>query len=267
MNTSKDRSPRNSPETPFTQNPTTCGSSSLESSLNVLGYDEGLTEASAQYPTTIDCDQLAFNPSLFARPTATETDTPSGIDVDLKAPSFESPDAPSPSEIRSTETTLPPGFTINPNAANGKTSCSDAQARFGTTEEAECPEFSKIGTLEVHSPVLPGVLPGAIYIGEPKPGERYRLVIAFNGFGIHVKLPGTVRPNTATGQLVVSFQELPQFPFEDFDLHFFGSERGILATPTQCGTYPVSTVFTPWDGALPSQPPTQYFTLGSGPAW
>ena len=255
----------NSPEAPFTQNPTTCGVSSLQTSLNVLAYDEGMTEASAPYPATTDCDQLAFNPSLFARPTATETDTPSGIDIDLKAPSFESPNAPSPSEIRGTTVTLPPGFTINPNAADGKTSCTEAQARFGTTEEAHCPEFAKVGTVEVHSPVLPGVLPGGVYIGEPKPGDRYRLVVTFNGFGIHVKLPGTVHPDPKTGQVVTEFKELPQFPFEDFDLHFFGSERGILATPTQCGEYPVSTVFEPWDGGLPNQTSTQYFKLESGP--
>jgi hypothetical protein len=255
----------NSPEAPFTQNPTTCGVSSLESSLNILAYDEGETNASATYPATTNCSALAFNPSLFARPTTESTDSPSGIDVDLKAPEFESPTSPSPSEIRGTTVTLPPGFTINPNAADGKTSCTEAQAKFHTTEEAHCPEFAKIGTVEVHSPVLPGTLPGAIYIGQPEPGNRYRLFISFDGFALHVKLPGSVHPDPQTGQLVTEFKELPQFPFEDFDLHFFGSERGILATPTQCGTYPVSTVFEPWDGALPNQTSTQFFNLDSGP--
>ena len=48
-------------------------------------------------------------------------------------------------------------------------------------------------------------------------------------------------------------------------MHFFGSERGLLATPTQCGTYPVSTTFTPWDSSLGTQTSTQFFTLDSGP--
>jgi hypothetical protein len=257
--------PSNSPETPFTQNPTTCGLSSLETTLDVLAYDGGETHAASPWPATTDCAQLAFNPSLFARPTSEATDSPSGIDIDLKAPLFESPSAPSPSEIRGTTVTLPPGFTINPAAADGKSACTEAQARFGTTEEAQCPQFAKIGTLEVHSPVLPGVLPGAIYIGRPLPNERYRLFIAFDGFGVHVKLAGSAHPDPKTGQVVTEFKNLPQFPFEDFNLHFFGSERGILATPTQCGTYPVSTEFEPWDGALPNQTSTQFFTLGSGP--
>ena len=33
-------------------------------------------------------------------------------------------------------------------------------------------------------------------------------------------------------------------------MHFFGSERGLLATPTQCGTYPVESEFVPWNTAL-----------------
>ena len=257
--------PSESPLTPFTQNPTTCGENSLSTSLDVLAYDEGETHANSTWPPTTDCAQLTFNPSLFAHPTTEAADSPSGIDVDLKAPLFESPSAPSPSEIRGTTVTLPPGFTINPSAADGKTSCTDAQARFGTTEEARCPEFAKIGTLEVHSPVLPGVLPGAIYIGKPLPSERYRLFIAFDGFGVHVKLPGSAHPDPQTGQLVTEFRNLPQFPFEDFDLHFFGAEHGILATPTRCGAYPVTTEFEPWDAALPDQTSTQFFTLDSGP--
>ena len=202
----------NSPETPFTQNPTTCGVSSLESSLNILAYDEGETNANAPYPATTDCLALAFNPSLFAQPTTESTDTPSGINLDLKAPEFESPSAPSPSEIRGATITFPPGFTINPNAADGKSSCTEAEARFHTTEEAHCPEFAKVGSVEVHSPVLPGTLPGAVYIGQPEPGDRYRLFVTFDGFGIHVKLPGSVRPDLKTGQFVTEFKELPSSP-------------------------------------------------------
>ena len=37
-------------------------------------------------------------------------------------------------------------------------------------------------------------------------------------------------------------------------MHFFGSERGLLATPTQCGTYPVESEFEPWDTVCPTRP-------------
>jgi hypothetical protein len=254
----------NSPLVPFLSNPTTCGES-LSSSMEVVAYDHGVTRAESPWPTTTGCSQLAFNPSLSANPTTTEADTPSGLDVDLKVPQPLSPSTPSPSEIKATTVELPPGFTINPNAADGKTACLDSAAKFGTEEQAECPEFAKVASFEVHSAVLPGVLPGAVYLGEPQPGNRYRVFLVADGFGLHVKLPGSVITNPETGQLVVSFQNLPQTPFEEFNMHFFGSERGTLATPTRCGTYPVVTTFTPWDSALSEQRSTQFFTIDSGP--
>ena len=38
-------------------------------------------------------------------------------------------------------------------------------------------------------------------------------------------------------------------------MHFFGSERGLLATPTQCGTYPVSSTSNHGTGRSPTRPP------------
>ena len=256
--------PSNAELKPFVSNPTTCDGV-LSSSLEVLYYSGRVTFQEASWPASTGCDQLTYNPSLFAQPTTRETDSPSGLDVDLRVPQLQSPRAPSPSETRATTVTLPEGMAINPNAADGKTSCSDNQARFGTEEEADCPELAKVGTLSLTSTALPGPLPGAIYLGEPKPGNRYRLFLTANGFATHVKLAGSVETNPQTGQLVVSFQDLPQSPFSDFNLHFFGSERGLLTTPPKCGTYPVTSEFTPWDAALSTQTSTQFFTLDSGP--
>jgi hypothetical protein len=257
--------PSHSPALPFIDNPTSC-SGPLSASLEILAYDNGTSNASATYPATTGCDQLSFNPSLFAQPTTTQTDAASGIEVNLHVPQEESPTTPSPSEIRATTVTLPEGFSINPSAADGKTSCSDAEARFGTEEEAQCPEFSKIGTATVTSAVLPGPISGFLYLGEPKPGDRYRVIVTANGFATHIKLGGSAELNPQTGQVALSLRNLPQTTFSDLNLHFFGSERGLLATPTQCGTYPVKSTFTPWDSQLPSQSSAQFFTLDSGPS-
>jgi hypothetical protein len=256
--------PSNSPVKPFTENPTTCGVP-LTASLDVLSYDHGTSHADYPWPATTGCDQLSFNPSNFTQPTTQQTDSASGSDVDITVPQETSPSVPSPSEIRATTVTLPPDFSINPNAADGKMSCSDAQASFGTEDAAQCPEFSKVGTLTLTSALLPGPLPGFIYLGDPKPGDRYRLILTADGFSTHVKLAGSIIPDPATGQVKISFPDLPQTPLEDFNMHFFGSERGLLATPTQCGTYPVQSTFTPWDAALPDQHSTQFFVLNSGP--
>ena len=254
----------NSPLTPFLQNPTNCDSP-LMSSLEVLSYDGGLTSAEYEWPQSTGCDQLSFNPSLFAQPTTTVTDTPSGIDVNLNVPQELSPTIPSPTELRGATVTLPAGLSINPNAADGKTACTDAEASFGTEGEAHCPEFSKVGSLEIDSSALPAPLPGFVYLGQPLPGSRYRIFLVADGFATHIKLAGTVTPDPGTGQLVIAFTDLPQSPLTAFDMHFFGSERGLLATPTRCGTYPVTTTFSPWDSSLGTQTSTQFFTLNSGP--
>jgi hypothetical protein len=258
--------PSNSPLTPFLQNPETCNTSP-SSTLRVLGYDESVSNASAPWPKTTGCDQLSFNPSLSAKPTTTETDSASGIDIDLTVPQTLSPTFPSPSELKAVTVKLPVGFSINPNAADGKTSCADVAANIGTgsTAAANCPEFAKIGTDTIDSSALPEPIPGAVYIGDPQPGNRYRIFLTADGFATHVKLAGSVSPDPVTGQLIATFNNLPQSPLTEFNMHFFGAERGLLATPTQCGTYPVVSTFTPWDEALPSQTATQFFTIDSGP--
>ena len=256
---------------PFLDNPTSCGTP-LSSSIEIESYDLGTSVAESSFPSTTGCDQLSFNPSLFAQPTTGATDSPSGLAVNLQVPQESSPSAPSPSEIKETTLTLPPGFSINPNAADGKSVCTEAQARFGTEEEAQCPEDSKVGTLTIESSALPGPLPGYVYLGQPRPGNRYRIFLVANGFDVHVKIAGSITANAQTGQLVASFngsppsfEGLPQSPFSSFNIHFFGSDRGLLATPVRCGTYPVESIFTPWDSFLPKQTSTQYFELTSGP--
>ena len=48
--------------------------------------------------------------------------------------------------------TLPAGFTINPDAADGQSACTDAEANFGSEGPAECPDNAKIGTFAIGSP-------------------------------------------------------------------------------------------------------------------
>ena len=252
------------PIAPFTQNPTTCVGP-LTSTVDVTFYDHLVASEQAPWPATTGCDKLSFNPSLAAEPTTSETDSASGLAVDLVVPQFEDPGTPSPSEIRTGTVELPVGFSINPSAADGKTACSDEQANLHNEAAAECPEFSKIGTTELQSSALPGPIFGYIYLGTPQPGDRFRVILTASGFATNVKLLGSVRVSPSTGQVVTTFADLPQTPFQEFNLHFFGSERGLFATPTQCGTYPVKARFVPWAAELSDQTSTQYFTIDSGP--
>jgi len=259
-------SPSNSPEKPFLSNPTSCVGP-LSTTFTTVAYDRGVHHATYPWAATTGCDQLNFNPSQSALPTTESADSPSGLDVDLEVPQSDNPNTPSDSEIRGTVVRFPEGLSINPSAADGKTSCSDAQAHlgaFGSEEEAQCPEFAKIGTSLIDSWALPAPIPGGIYLGEPKPGDRYRVIVTADGYGTHVKFAGSTKLDPRTGQLTAFFENLPQAPLTEFSLHFFGSERGLFATPSKCGTYPVESEFEPWAGGS-NQTSVQFFKISSGP--
>src|SRR5262249_39740090 len=147
--------------------------------------------------------------------------------------------------------TLPPELTINPDAADGQAACLEAAANFGSEMAANCPDNSKIGTFLLDTPSLDGPMVGSLYIGEPKPGNQYRLFMAADGFRVHAKLSGSVRPDPQTGRVEIEFKDLPQVPFDDIQVHLFASDRGLLATPTHCTLYPVSARFFTWNETLP----------------
>jgi hypothetical protein len=256
--------PANIPAEPFLQNPTKCDVP-LSLGLEVDYYDGPRFHAEHPWPTPTGCDLLGFNPSLSALPTTRQADTPSGLDIGLKVPQIQSPTVPTPSQLKALKLTLPEGFTFNPGAPDGKRACTDAEARLTTEEAAQCPEHAKIGSLRLDSSALPGPIDGAIYLGAPKPDDPYPVILAASGFATNVKLRGSAYPDPQTGQIVIEFPELPQSPFSEFDMHVFGSERGLFATPSHCGTYPVRTEFVPWNSSLENQHSTSFFVIDSGP--
>ncbi len=252
--------------TPLTDNPTTCTGEDLSAALEVQTYQdpEHLTEAHSTYPPITGCEKEVFKPVLQASPTTSQTDSASGLNVELRSPQFLTR-AAAPSQIKSALVTLPEGFTVNPDAADGQSACTDAEANFNSEGPDNCPDSAKIGTFAIGTPALPEPLEGAVYIGAPKPGDQYRLFEFTHGFGINSKLVGSVIPNPITGRLAVSFPNLPQAPFEDFQLHLFSGERGLLATPNYCSVYAVSAEFHPWNSTLAEQTSVQHFGLSSGP--
>jgi hypothetical protein len=254
------------PPHPLTDNPTSCTGHPLTTVLEVETYqDPGRRSRSeSEFPETTACDLEVFTPVLYSSPTTVEADAPSGLNIDLSAPQFLG-FAASPAELKKAFVTLPEGFTVNPDAADGQTMCSEAQANFGSEGLAHCPDNAKIGTFSIGSQALNGRLEGAVYIGEPKPGEQYRLFEIASGFGINAKLIGSVKPNPVTGQVTAYFENLPQVPFDDFQLHLFSSDRGLMATPPRCSVYTTKAEFYPWNASLAEQESSQVFSLETGP--
>jgi hypothetical protein len=251
---------------PMIDNPAVCTGQPLAVSLDVITYQDpaNSSHADATYPASTGCESMTFKPVLLGTPTTQEADSPAGLDLQMTAAQTLGKST-TPSPIHSAVLTLPEGLTINPDAADGQTMCTDAQANFGTEGPAECPDNAKIGTFAIGTPSLDEPLTGSIYIGEPKPGDQYRLLLAADGFGIHAKLLASFQPDPTTGRLTARIENLPQVPFETFDLHLFASDRGMVATPAACGIYEVRADFFPWNEALPDQRTSQVFYIESGP--
>ena len=113
--------------------------------------------------------------------------------------------------------TLPPSLTINPDAADGQSDCTEAQANFGSEGPSQLPRQSKIGTFTIGSPSAHrSRLKGPSISANRQPGNQYRLFMIASGFGINAKLVGSIKPNPETGQVTAFFENLPQVPFEDF---------------------------------------------------
>ncbi len=126
-----------------------------------------------------------------------------------------------------------------------------------------CPNASKLGTVRIATPLLAGPLEGAMYLASPqnfKDGQRENpfgslvavYVVAEEPVsGVLVKLPGAISLDQKTGRLTARFEEMPQLPFEDVDLRFFGGPRAPLSTPARCGAYMTTATFEPWSAELP----------------
>jgi hypothetical protein len=81
--------------------------------------------------------------------------------------------------------------------------------------------------------------------------------------GTHVKIPGEIEADPRTGQLTSIFAETPQVPIRGLKLSFKGRARGVIATPSRCGTYQTSFQFTPWAG-LPTVSGQTPMTIDEG---
>ena len=112
--------------TPFLQNPTTCDTA-LESYARRPLLRRRQRPRRDPWPSRPAATSSASTRASTRSRRRAETDSPSGIDVDLTVPQQLSPTLPSPTELRGATVTLPEGFSINPNAADGKTACQDTE--------------------------------------------------------------------------------------------------------------------------------------------
>lgn len=255
--------PTDAPRRAFLRLPTSCPDHPLSWDIESNSYlhPETWDHASDTTPAPVGCNQLEFTPTIEARPTTNVGDAPSGLDFRLHLPQNDDPDGLAEANLKDSVVTLPPGMTINPASANGLGSCSAAQIglttaigqtpiRF-TQEEAECPDPSRLGSVEIDTPVIDHPLRGSAYLATPFDNPYDTLIALYFEVhdpetGIIVKIPARISPDPATGQVNAIVEDTPQLPFEDFHLNFDPGPHASLRTPATCGSFTSQSVMTPW---------------------
>jgi hypothetical protein len=217
------------------------------------------------------CNQLQFQPTIEAKPTTNLADSPSGLDVSIHQPTNEDPGGTSPAVMKDLRLVLPAGMSVNPSSADGLGACSEALANVHTLDPSACPADSKLGSVEVRTPLLDHPLPGALYLAKPfenPSGSLVALYLAIDdpATGTVSNLAGRAELDPGTGQLTTIFEENPQLPLEDITTHLFTGARAAFRTPPTCGTYSSSADITPWSSPQTADAhPTDSFAISTSP--
>jgi len=242
----------------------------------------GASEVGGEGPP-VGCAAAPFEPEIEAVPTSTAADSPTGLHFGLFMPQEEGekPEALGEADLRETTVALPKGLSVNPASADGLAACTPAQVGLTTPtgqlpahfnlNPANCPNASKLGTVEADVPALDHTIQGAAFLASQEDNPfnsllAFYIVLEDEQSGVIVKLPAKVSADPVTGQLTTTVPEAPQVPVEEFRFDFFNGARAPLRTPMSCGTYATKAELTPWtapQGASVSE--QSEFKITAGP--
>ncbi len=253
-------------EDPFFRMPVSCTSPLNRAEAEPWNVPLGSVVGAADFasPPLQGCNQVPFDPSINAASTSKLASNASGLEFQLDMPNsgLLDQDAIAEGQAKKVEVTLPEGMTINPSQAEGLTVCSPAdyaRERYDSAPGDGCPNASKIGEVQVTTPLLKEEARGSLYVAKPYDNPSKSLIALYlvariPERGILIKQAGKVEPDPKTGQLVTTFGDLPQLPFSSFKLRFREGGRAPLVTPPICGPQQVVAKFTPWSAGDPDNP-------------
>lgn len=256
---------------PFFTNPTRCGAPPVtRARLNSWPHPERFAEKSFTNEALTGCEQVKFEPTTKFQPTSQQADSPTGLKVELTMPTdgFEDPDRIAQANLKRAKVTLPEGMSVNATAGKGLAACTMDQIGFESkagkivpnNDPVACPDGSKIGSLEVDTPVIDETFKGDVYIAKQSDnpfGSLLALYIVIDSpkNGILVKLAGLVKPDPVTGQMVVTFNDNPEVPFSSVRLDFPQGPRSPLLNPPTCkDDYQIVSEMSAWNAVDPENP-------------
>jgi len=270
----------------FLRNPVSCGVP-LDFGVQIEPWNvpigSQVTGASFVGGALRGCNRIPFDPTIDAAPTSSAAGGASGLALEVSMPNanlLNGNAIAAEGQAKKVEVVLPEGVTLNPSQANGLGACTPqqyGQEAFDSGPGAGCPESSKVGSIDVTTPLLEEQAHGSVYVASPYDNPFHALlgfyvVAKIPDRGILIKQAGKVELNPATGQLLTTFDDLPQIPFSTFKLHFNEGDRAPLVMPETCGSYDIVARFTPWNAVDPDNPQpneivtrTSSFTVDNGP--
>jgi hypothetical protein len=263
-------------------NPTSCGVDPLAMMLSIDAWADpgvGLSATGSLSPTG-ECALPGFAPTIVAQPDTTVADSPAGLLAEVQLPQNDEPDEAATADLKQSVFALPKGLVPDPAAANGLAACGPGQIGLtgapGATPPAfaegspSCPPASKIGTVQIETPLFDHPLPGSVYLAKPfeNPfGSLLAIYIAVEdpATGIVVKLAGQVEPDPSSHRLITTFDRIPQLPFESARFELTGGPHAALRTPPVCASFTTTTDLTPWTSPAGSDAtPSDPFQIDSG---
>ncbi len=271
---------------PFSSGPTNCETGPLDTAIKLRswGKPETWVEENFQLSEQEGCGEVEYDPEVLATPSTNVADSPTGLNLNVHVPQnteceeieYAEPsereeaiengestvDCPlSTSQTKKLKVALPPGMVLNPSAANGLGGCLPAgiglttpvgsEPIHFTADPANCPDDSKIGTVEIDTPLLEAPMPGQVYLAEPYNNPFQSLLAIYIGVddkerGIVAKFAGQIEADPNTGQLVATVDEQPQLPLEEIRIQLKQGPHAALRTPPTCGNYTTKSELTPY---------------------
>jgi hypothetical protein len=258
---------------PFLRLPTSCDAPlATRMSFDTWTDIGGFVHATSTEAAPVNCAPLDFSPAISAVPHTTVADSPSGLRFQLHLPQSRDPTLLAEADLRDAVVALPEGVTVNPSSANGLAACSPAQVGLEEPGPAHCPDASKIGAVEIDTPLLDHPVEGGVYVATQNDNPFHSLLAIYIAVddpqsGVVVKLAGHVVADPLSGRLTTRFDDNPQLPFETLTVELFDGPRAPLRTPATCGRYEIATALTPWSApeSGPDASPSDAFAVGSAP--
>jgi hypothetical protein len=243
------------PEVPFLADPSSCAGTP-SATLRVDSWQEpgDFVSARSTLPPFTGCERLGFTPTVSLQFDTSAADSPSGLRLTLRVPPDEAPEGLASSSLEQAVVALPAGVSVSPAAAAGLQACSQAEIGLEDAAPPSCPEASKIGLVQIRTPLLPDPLTGSIYVAEQGQnpfGSLFAVYLIAQADGALVKLAGNVELDQRTGQATIAFADAPELPLSEIALELFGGAHGVLATPDNCGALTSTVTLSPWSGVAP----------------